>query len=306
MSFDEYGNRVVVIVGIIEAICSIFAIVVAENKVFVSCLAILVFIIVMLIICLYSKELYIRFIEYLFENEHHRFELLPAMRMYLRTKNIRNKVKYNSISVTYNIKHKKSCESNLLGDLNIIYKLNIKNEKLPKTYYFITGNDYSNEPPTFKYKYGNMQEYSEAAIAEVNCAEYKRNAIRPFKIDLDDNKIAKKGDFVMEMLISYHNSFEFEHIPMDTIICLPKIFGDDIPSLKYTINIIDFPQEEKYYLFSYLIKRDGFRYERTVIDNEHDIGRRTFNVSLRPNNVVGEKAYYFRLGTKDRDVEHRN
>ncbi len=306
MSFDEYGNRLIIIVSILEGICSIFAIVVSENKILVGSIAILVFIIVLLAILLYLEELYIRFIGYLLENKYHRFELLPAMRMYLRTKKMRNKIRYNSINVTYNIKHKCSSESRLLGDLDIIYELDVKNEKIPNTFYFITGNDYSNMPPKFLYKYGNMQEYSEATVEEVNCAEYKRNAIRSFNIELSGNKIPKTGNFIMKMKISYQNSFDFEKIPLDTIICLPQIYGDDIPLMEYTINIIDFPREETYYLFSYLIKRDKFGYERTVIENRHDDIRRTFNVTLHPNDIVGEKAYYFKVGTKDRDVEPRN
>lgn len=303
MISDDWVGKVLIVIQIIEGMIGIYAFAVAENKVLIGCIFLLVFLIISLLFILYSREMYIRFIEFLFENEHHKFELLPEMRMYLNTKKIANKVKYNSVSVTYDIKHKKSEKSQLLGDLDIIYNLDIKNEKVPRTFYFLTGNDYSNKPPKLLYKYGKMQDYNEVSADKVNCAKYKRTAIREFKIEFDKSLIENKGNFKLEMKISYEESFEFEHISMDTIICLPKIFGDDIPSMKYTINIIDFPPKETYHLFSYIIAREGFCYLRKNIGHEADADRRRFVITFQPNDVKGEQAYYFRLGRKDFDEE---
>ena len=304
MNFNDYIGKVLTILQVVECVIGIYVVVVSENKVLVGGLVILGFIVVTLLYVLYSKELYIRFIEYLFENEHHKFELLPEMRMYLHIKKIENKVKYNSIDITYDIKHKKSDKSRLLGDVDITYKLDIKNENLPQSYSFITGNDYSNKPPILLYKYGTMEKHTSISADKVNCAIYKRNAIRHFEFEFDKNEITGQDNLEVEMKISYEDSFEFEHVPMDTIICLPKIFGNSIPKIKYTINLIDFPEEDTYYMFSYIVRRKNLEYVRNTIQNTNDSNRRTFVVELSPNKVIGEKAYYFRLGTINRDEEN--
>lgn len=290
---------------IADILTGIICMITFDNKFNIIFVIILLFIIISLLIILYSKEKYIRFVDFLFDNEKHNFNLLPKMRMYLNKEKICNKINVKLVEITYDIKHKQSTQSSLLGDVDILYKIEIENKSIPNTYYFITGNDYSNKAPEIYYKYGSMTKYSRISPEEKNCALYYKNVVRKFNFYLDENYITNANSFNIEIKVHYENSFEFEHNYLDTIICLPKIFGDSVEKMKYIINLHGFPSKNDFYFFTYSICGNKLKYNINDIPNRCDKMNESFIVEFNPKSTRDEKAYYFRIGIHDTDKESK-
>ncbi len=290
---------------IINLLMGILGTMTFDNKWIIIFTVLFIFIIISLITELYLKERYIRFVEFLFENTKHNFILLPKMRMYLRKEKMRNKLKICSMEVKYNVKHKESTESSLLGDAEIIYNLKVYNKSIPKSYKLIIGNDYSDKMPQFYYKYGDIEDYLKGSPEEKNCAPYYKNVVRELGFTLEKNHITQSEWLEISFKLFYENSFEFEHNYFDTIICLPKIYGDSIEYMKYDINLDGFPNDIDFYFFTYSIFADKLNFVINDIPNKCVEKNKSFSVEFNPNSTKDEKAYYFRLGTLDTDKENR-
>lgn len=293
------------ILQIINLLMGILGVITFNNKWIIIFIVLFIFIIISLITELYLKERYIRFVEFLFENKKHNFNLLPKMRMYLRKEKMCNKLDVYSLEVTYNVKHKKSSESSLLGDAEIIYNLRAYNKSLPDSYKLIIGNDYSNKMPHFFYKYGDIKDYMKCSPEEKNCSLYYKNVVRELSFKLDKSHITQSKFLDISFKLYYENSFEFEHNNFDTIICLPKIYGDSINCMKYVINLEGFPNDINFYFFTYSICGDKLNFFINDIANECLEKNKSFSVEFSPNSTKDEKAYYFRIGTLDTDKENR-
>lgn len=305
MNSGNIVDIVLKVFQIIDILIGIICIISFDNKISIILVSILLFIIISLIALLYSKEKYIRFVDFLFDNEKHNFNLLPKMRMYLNKEKIYNRVKVKSVDVTYNITHTESEKSNSMGNAEILYTIAIENKSIPKEYYFITGNDYSDEVPQIFYKYGIMDEYSTVSPEERNCAFYYRNVVRKVNFNLDKKLIPQKDTLEIKIKVCYKNSFEFEHNYLDTIICLPRIFGDYVKQMRYTINLYKFQNDIAFHFFTYSILGNKLKYSISVIPNTCTKDNESYSVEFYPESTLDEKAYYFRIGNCDTDKESR-
>lgn len=305
MNSSDLIENILRIFQIVNILIGIICTITFDNNFTIISFVILFFIIISLLITLYSKERYIKFVDFLFDNEKHNFNLLPKMRMYLNNKKKFNKLDIRQVKVRYEIKHKQSTESSLLGDVDILYKIEIKNKAIPNTYFFITGNDYSNKVPRILYKYGTMDSYSEISPEEKSCAIYYKNVVRDICFNIDKKYITQSGNLKIELKVCYENSFEFEHNYMDTIICLPKIFGDNVENMKYDICLQGFPNDIDFYFFTYIICANKLKFGINNIPNVCNEKNKHFSVEFSPKSTRKEQAYYFRIGIHDTDKESR-
>lgn len=271
----------------------------------VSSLLIIIFISTILtIIFIVQKQRnvnqYVSFIEYLINNEHHNFILLPKLRMFINAEKLNNKMTINEMHVEYNIKQNKY--EKLIGDLEITYHLWIENKEIPNQIDFIMGNDYSLEKQNMVLKYGAMEREFNVPASRQIAAPYWREQIRHYSIELNPEYIPKTGDLKLTMKVTCDRSFNFKDLPRDTIIFLPKIFSDDIKKVQYKIQMNNFGTN-KFYCDAYKIYSNHKGFTTTGIECK-TTQNNLFETNIKPNTVNGEKAYYFRVGLAEQDEEY--
>lgn len=253
------------------------------------------------------KELnkYVRFVEGLIDNKYHNFLLLPKLRMYLHKNKINNKVEIEDMKVTYIIypsaNTTTSREDELLGDGSVEYEIRIRNRNLPNTFYFIAGNDYSDEEPQIFYKIGNNGIRSRLEVKSERIAPYWRGRIKSGKIALDKTRLSQEHTISIYIEVRCNRLFEFKKLGRDTIICLPKLFSDDIDRIEYMIDVSKF-NGTKFYCNA---KRIYMNKEYRVDEINCEEGNGIFKTNIEPKEVKGESAYYFRIGLDEIDPEER-
>ncbi len=302
MKRDQLFNYIALVCQIIACITGIWQAIRLDH------LLLMVLFLFPVIICIifflkYKEEIeYMHFVEYLFDNETHRFILLPKIRMYIHSRMIENKYKIDEMSVTYNISRNMGKTSEeLIGDLEIIYKLKIK-EKKNGRFDFVSGNDFS-DCISAKYKYGTMREYMNMDLSEKRVPPYWRGYLGHYPIYIEGKNIPVDGPLEIEFKIIAPESFDFGKRERETIICLPLAFSKRIEILKYHINIDGF--DDVFYSNAYLISKYEGNYRSSSIgDIERD--NNSFEYVLYPDTVNGEKAYYFKIGTSEKDTEKPN
>lgn len=254
---------------------------------------------------LYSVILYVNFLEYLMHNNEHDFVLLPKIRMYLNSRKINNKIKIKCIDITYDITPNTDNPDEILGDMKITYLIKIENKSVPEQFDFVYGNDYSVFSPKVKYCYGIRQEYQTMSKNHnMSIAPYWRGALKHYSFALEKQYLPQDGDIEIKIEVECDKSFAFKKVPRDTIICMPMVFSKDIDKINHTINVRNFG-EIKFYSDAYQISKNGLHYQRKAINctRQHNQDNYSFASILYPNRIRGEKAYYFKIGTSESDVE---
>lgn len=150
-----------------------------------------------------------------------------------------------------------------------------------------------------------MTKYSRISPEKKNCAIYYKNVVGKFNFYLDENYITNANSFNIEIKVHYANSFEYELNYLDTIICLPKIFGDSAEKMQYIINLHGFPSKNDFYFFTYSICGNKLKYNINDIPNMYDKKNESFIVEYNPKSTRDEKAFYFTIGIHDTDKESK-
>lgn len=273
-------------------------------------LIILICVFVVLVLIFERERKYIKFVEFLFDNGIHNFNLLPRQRMFLHQHKICNKVNIEKLEITYLIDGKRYQETNddLCGDVVITYDYTIKEIK-GNEYKFITGNDYSKKVPRIKISYGNQNAMTEVVPHRRNCPVYLNNVIRDLSWEFDQRFLPQKGSWEMKIVLEYEKAFDFQRMPMDTIICLPQIFGGKVGELHYHIKIFNMNKNMDFHCNLYKITNSKSKYVRTnqpvTIQKNSDEGElhTEIEANIHLENLKKEQAYYFRLGTAETDEE---
>lgn len=262
-------------------------------------------------ICSYKKQRdYISFVEYLFHNERHRFSLLPRIRMYMNQFKICNKVNIKELNVDYTIDGKdyQNTEEPLCGDVIKTFRFTIDEMKGTK-YTLVFGDDYSFAAPVIKIKYGSQIEYTELAAQEYSSPPYIKSVVRCVKVEINRQIIPQKGTWPLEIRLEYKKAFDFQNVNMDTIVSLPRLFGNRIEKMRYIIKLINYDRNVKYYCFFYKIAKGYNGYEIVNKDcdkrksSEND-GYTEFEAVVPLDNIRKEQAFYFRVGTSNIDKEN--
>lgn len=252
---------------------------------------------------------YVKFIEYLMNNEKHNFVLLPKIKMYIHNYKISNYIKIKNLNIEYDITYNKPSEEEnedlILGDMLIKYDIFIENKNIPNDFNFVSGNDYSNFSPNVKYRYGSRNDYQPMSENHELVAPYWRGSLKHYSFGFERRFIPQEGDLKVEIIVSCDKAFIFRTIPRDTIICLPEIFSKSIERIDYKINLKDF-DDKKFYCDAYQIYSEKRKYTTRQLGCEKEPNNQSFSSVLFPNKIKSEKAYYFRVGMDKSDKEIRN
>lgn len=250
----------------------------------------------------YIKKIkYINFVEYLFNNNVHRFTLLPKFRIYIESKKKKNKLYITNLNVKYEITKNEDYIENV-GDLQIDYTLKIKNKRLPKQYYMIFGNDYAEHKPIIEYSLCGRP-MTPAIFIEAKHSSYERGIINEAVIDLEYENLPKK-EIELKITQKYINSFNFSVTNTDTLILLPLLYGTKIDEIDYEINLKKFDDYPKLYCNAYKIGRNkkwGENYEIKDISIDLEGSDLTKKITLQKPQP--ESAYYFRIGINEEKME---
>lgn len=260
---------------------------------------------ILLIVILLKKNImlvnYIQFVEFLFDNRTHNFRLLPMERMYLHNRGMINQINISNAEVTYIITPSKdNIGDKLLGDEEIRYKFSIRNRKLPQTFKFIVGNDYSNEKMEVWYKLSENSEYTRIEEKTSERAPYWKGTLKCIDIALERNNLPQGEIVYLYIKVICKKAFELREIKRDTIICLPILFANNVERITYYIDAQGF--NEKMYFSAKRVHKEKRKY---LIDTGSSCrkGDAMFSVEIDPNEISGEQAYYFRIGTSEIDPE---
>ena len=126
-------------------------------------------------------------------------------------------------------------------------------------------------------------------------APYTNNEIKILSFAIDKNKIPTNGDiWKMKIQFDHVKIFDFANADKDTIICLPKVLGDKVDVINYTITINGFDESVQFYcnLNKCAINNGEYIVQKQDIIQEGNF----FKATMYPDNN-GECAYYFNIGT---------
>lgn len=246
---------------------------------------------------LYQKNNdYITFVEYLFDNSYHNFSLLPRIRMYIQRNNIINKIHIKELNVICIIEKN---QKNNYSTSKVIFEFEISRDTLIDTYNFVTGNDFSTETPTVKYSYGDKRE-REVMMEKPIFAPDTSSVIRVLSLDIEKDKIPlDQPTWKLKLEFDYVRLFDFEKMETDTIICLPKVFGEKIDKINYTIIISGYDPNKKFYcnLNKCSINNGKYIVTKQGVNSQGN----AFTTTIYPDSYEKEYAYYFRFGTSNLD-----
>ncbi len=248
-----------------------------------------------------KKVKYINFIEYLFNNDTHRFTLLPKFRIYIENKKRKNKLHITNLKIKYEISKNEDYSDNV-GDLKIDYVFKIKNKHLPKQYYIIFGNDYAEHKPIIEYSLCSSPMAS-ATFTEAKHSPYERGIINEAVIDLEYENLPKQ-EVELKITLKYTNSFNFSITNTDTLILLPLLYGSRIDEIDYKINLEGFDDYPRLYCNAYKVSRNrdlGKNYE--IKDISIDLKGDDLTKTIFLQKPQPESAYYFRIGINEEKME---
>lgn len=294
--FSLFLQTIQIIVGLTGAL-------VFNNTWFLLCLAMVPITVVVFSLSKYKKQKeYIQFIECLNFNNYHDFRLLPLLRMYIHKYGNINRINLKQVSITYTIvPSERQVVDKLYGDCQIKYVFKIENYNLPKTFYFMSANDFSNIEPEIKYRIGTNSNYSSVNNRSKQVHPYWGGKIKPIAISLDNDQITVNKTMTIEIIVSIGNLFEFKENKRDTIICLPLIYSENVEQIDYSIDVSNFTNRP----FYCDVKRFYIKQNKHIVEgipSSHNEDGTFFTASFCPDNKL-ESAYYFRLGLSEHDPD---
>lgn len=265
---------------------------------------ILIFIVIILLIALIiicnlfiKKNRYIKFTEFLFENDIHRFTLLPKLRMFIESKKLKNELHLLSLDITCNIKRNENFADEEIADLHTMYTLEIENRNLPKVFNFVFGNDYALGKPSILYSIDNGSK-AQPLFNQKKQPTYVRGSIGHTTIKFNKENLPKRK-FKLEIFITYKESFNFSESKTDTLILLPILYGKKIDKISWNVNFIGFDKIPKFYLSSNSISRIKKSYSISSAGSETKNEKYSKRIEFEDINTKKECAYYARIGVEE-------
>ena len=310
-NFEKYIPLLTVIQIILQILLGIIEFFTGNYRMIQSGLLCIIVSIFFIFIYQYEKQHeYISFVEYACHNNNLRFYLLPRIRIYLHQFKICNKVKIKELNITYLINGKMYQETPepLCGDVTKIFQYTIEEIKEDITYTFVFWDDISNTPPIMQIKYGNQKVYIDVPVSKYGTPVYSKSVIRSQSFEIDSSLLPKKGEWTMEIRVKYQKAFNFNKIKMDTIICLPMLFGYKVGKMKYEIKLEDYIEIPEFYCYLYKISKGKKCYEtvnKGCEKKKDNLGNIKFEAPILLDNLKKEQAFYFRIGTSHIDEENK-
>lgn len=240
---------------------------------------------------------FIEFIEYLFDNNTHKFTLLPKICLALdkERENSSLDVREMNVKYTYDMS-----EVNLVpGDVNkkieyldkIEYTLNVVRKKLPKEFCCYLGNMYSIDTNAkISQKHGTQTEYEVVPTPRYRDETYTDSIVQRYSWELRKENITNESTIPISFLLEYKEKARAQS--NDTIIIYPRQYAKEIEKIKFEIkflgNAIALKKVELY-----KIHKDGKKFKQTPI-SVAPIKESTVEFEIKPESKKYE-AYYFRV-----------
>ena len=309
--FGEYFEKSLSIIASIASIlASLYGAIISLEKSSMSIAILFIVIILLDVVFLifniftsieYFKKIeYINFVEYLFNNDTHRFTLLPKLRMYIENRHLKNKVHIENLRIIYNINRNDLYKNENIGNLQITYLATIENYNMPKQYYVLAGNDYAQKKPTIKYAISHKPIKKDDNLMFLNFdvpkhSEYERGMINEATIHLPTT--IPYLNIFLKLVHEYECSFNFSQTPTDTLILLPMLYGIKIDTIDYEIHLNGFEDYDELFCSAFMISNNKkMKPDYRIEDISYMVRGDSLDkkIKLYPKN--SELAYYFRIG----------
>ena len=248
-----------------------------------------------------ENDIYLQFIEYLFNNENNPFILMPRISLYMRQKKIQNKIHVEKMEVIYNIDAEEYRESKnpLKADVTQVFRLTIRNKSLPKAYNLCIGNAEVKTPPNIRIKYGMQKRYNKINEMKNNRDEFDTAFVRYYRWNLNPAYIPNQNTLPLILKLRYKGSFDFSKKDPHIVIFYPKAYANRIDNVKYTFNFKNFPDGTVFSIKGNIIERQNNEYKTTeMVDVEVDEALKKV-IRFVPIKRRCQSAYYFQLKTMD-------
>lgn len=246
-----------------------------------------------------KKMKYMNFVEFLFYNPTHRFTLLPKFRIFLEKYHKINKIHILNFDINYIITKNDDYKNAEIGDLEIEYKMTIKNRNVPKEFNLVFGNDYTKEKPKVCAYLSGIKTI--VSFNEFRHSSYERGLVNDATISLANDNLPKK-EFELKITMNYKNSFNFTNDPTDTLILLPLMFSNKIDKINYRISLLGFDYPELYVSSNEISSKNAFgNYSIKTLPNK--INKNLLCKKTELNNINKESAYFFRISVIDANME---
>ena len=234
---ESFGSVILMIINIIASLIAVF-----QNYTWL--LAISVVFLIIITIYWYKKYKkradFIKFIEFLFYNTKHPFNLLPKICLAIDYINKYNKLSLSDMSVKFTYDMRNSSFDKFPNEpieytTKIEYYLKAKNKKLPDKFYYYTGNTYGEQIVNI---WKQQAEQGEDKYEKVSVEEAKGGKLCvqscSWKLE-EDKKPRNSSVFPISFYVEY---IEKTKNYTDTIIFYPKQFAKDIEELEISFEFL--------------------------------------------------------------------
>lgn len=258
---------------------------------------ILVFLIIFLCWRYIERCNFIKFIEYLFDNPTHNFNLLPKICLELDKYKEVNNLKVISLTVRYTYDMSELDFSSITknSEINytdvIEYDFTAENEKIPSEFVCYLGNMYAeNCTSEISQKHGIQNEYELVPPPRYTDEIYVNSAIQKYSWQFKKENITKGNQFPFSFKLKCQE--KTKENSSDTIIFYPKQYAKRLEKVKFDISFVsDKKILNKVQLFK--VWKDGKDFKHTPISESLPVDN-NFSVTIQPDSVKYE-AYYFRI-----------
>lgn len=240
---------------------------------------------------------FIKFIEYLFDNSTHNFNLLPKICLALDKYKEKNNLKVRELAVKYTYDMSKInlssiSKNSVIKYTDIIeYSFLFKNENIPNEFVCYLGNMYTdNDMPEISQKHGIQEIYEAVPPPRYTDETYVSSIIQRYCWQLKKENITNSKQFPLSFKLKCQETTRENS--SDTIIFYPKQYAKKIEKIKFDILFVcDKQILNKVQLFK--VWKDGKEFKHTPISETSPINN-TFSVAIESDSSKYE-AYYFRV-----------
>lgn len=295
-------EKILFLCALIGCFADAIAILMSINK-FTIAVPLLIFALVLLLIVivqLYNKYIdrrdFLDFIEHLFQNNTHNFNLLPKICLALDKSKEINQLHVREMTVKYTYDMSKIDFSILSPETfvgytdTIEYTLNVENKKLPTEFICYRGNMYADDYIDIKQKHGSQVEYEKVPVPRYTDETKTSSIVQRYCWQLKNEYITRSRLLPISIKIKYHEKARANS--NDTIILYPKQYAQKIEKINFEINFnCEKNIIERIELFK--IWKDNKILKNTPITGINMLNNKA-TISLHPDSTKYE-AYYFRV-----------
>lgn len=300
---DKYIIVISNVVGLLADITAIYFTIISNNSTAVLMLVLCIVVSVIIAVLTYKyikTKNFISFLEYLYDNPDHNFNLLPKRILMIHKHNDYNKFSANTLDVNYEYDFSKidfdeiEPDSHVLIKDTIEYNMISENRSIPEKFVDARGNMYSIDPSVELYqKHGVQKTYERVPIPYYGQEIYTNVTTQRYSWKLLQSNISNGNSFPLSFKYIYQEKIRASS--SDTIILYPIQYANRIKKLTISIkfksdNVLitkaDF----------YQINKHNRKFDRTAIKeySMETISNNQVSFNVEPKCNLYE-AYYIEL-----------